>query len=288
LVFSNFKKQIKRLRKKRKGNSPMTGKIYSILDRREVLDVLFYPRKETASQMPEADNVSVRVGVGKGVAVGGKIFVASPDAPVVLYFHGNGEIAADYHSIAPLYQQFGITLFVVDFRGYGTSDGAPGATALIDDAWTCFEQAPSILAEHGVQTEQLYVMGRSLGSAAALEIGSRATAGLAGLIIESGFAYTFALIERIGFLQIPDAYEAKDGFGNLEKIAAIDVPLLLIHGERDWIIPIADAEALYEASSAKQKSFVRVPGAGHNDLMLIGQQDYFAAIAKFCGVATVA
>lgn len=264
----------------------MTGKTYSILDRREVLDILFYPRKEILSQRSPACGVSVKVDVGDGIAVGGKIFVASPEAPVILYFHGNGEIAADYDSISPLYQQIGVTLFVVDFRGYGASDGAPSASALIDDAWTCFQQAPAVLAEHGIQTDQIYVMGRSLGSAAALEIGSRATTGLAGLIIESGFAYTFALIERIGFLQVPDAYETKDGFGNLEKISAIDVPLLLIHGERDWIIPISDAEALNEASSAQRKWFVRIPGAGHNDLMLIGQEDYFAAIANFCGTQT--
>ncbi len=131
-------------------------------------------------------------------------------------------------------------------------------------------------------------MGRSLGSAAALEVAHRTPAGIDGIIIESGFAYTFPLIERIGFLQVGDAFEYKDGFGNLEKIAGIRLPTLIIHGERDWIIPIGDAEALYAASAASAKRLVRVPGAGHNDLMLVGRRPYFEAIAAFCGRAAVA
>ncbi len=128
-------------------------------------------------------------------------------------------------------------------------------------------------------------MGRSLGSAAALEVASRATGGLDGLILESGFAHTFPLIERIGFLQLPDAYEQKDGFGNLEKIDRVNLPTLFIHGERDWIIPVGDARALYEASPAANKKLVAVSGAGHNDLMMIGRRAYFSAIAEICKTA---
>jgi pimeloyl-ACP methyl ester carboxylesterase len=205
---------------------------------------------------------------------------------MILYFHGNGEIASDYDGIAPLYNQLGITLFVVDYRGYGASDGIPTATALLADARTCFERARETAKEAaGVEADALYVMGRSLGSAAALEIARTAPAGLDGLIIESGFAYTFPLIERIGFLQIVDALEYRDGFGNLEKIAEIRLPTLIIHGERDWIIPIGDAEALYEASAASDKRLVRIASAGHNDLMLVGRRPYFEAIAALCGRA---
>jgi hypothetical protein len=116
-----------------------------------------------------------------------------------------------------------------------------------------------------------------------LEVAARAQNDISGLILESGFAYTFGLIERIGFVQLPDAYEQTHGFGNLEKMMRVRVPTLIIHGERDWIIPVGDAEALYEASPATSKTFVRIPGAGHNDLMLIGHQAYFDAIARLCG-----
>lgn len=260
---------------------------YEVLDRPEVLSVLFYPRREVGVPRLVPGVHNVRVPVAPGVAVGGKIFAAGRGAPVVLYFHGNGEIASDYDSIADAYTRIGLTLFVVDYRGYGTSDGAPTATALMADAWACFEKTPEILAERKIEAGALYVMGRSLGSAAAIEIASRAPDKIAGLIIESGFAYTFALIERIGFLQLPDAFENKDGFGNLDKIAKIKLRTLLLHGERDWLIPISDAEALYDASAADDKTFLRVPAAGHNDLMQVGFKAYFEAIATFCGTAPV-
>lgn len=261
------------------------GTALDVLDRPEVLGILFYPRREVGVPRPAPGVHSVRLPVAEGVEVGGRVFVASAKAPVVLYFHGNGEIASDYETIAPWYSRIGLSLFVVDYRGYGTSDGTPTATAMIEDAWTVFCRARDVLAGLNIEPRELFVMGRSLGSAAALAIADRAKEGIKGLIIESGFAYTFALIERIGFLQIADAFEQRDGFGNLAKMGRIELPTLLLHGERDWIIPISDAELLFEACRAKDKTFVRIPGAGHNDLMLIGRKAYFEAIAKFCGTA---
>jgi pimeloyl-ACP methyl ester carboxylesterase len=260
----------------------MSERSYDVLDRPEILSVLFYPRRDVSAGRAGAH--SVRIEVVPGLAVGGRVYPAAKNDPAILYFHGNGEIASDYDSIAPLYNRLGITLVVVDYRGYGASDGFPTATALVADSRACFSQARETVRQAaGIEPRNIYVMGRSLGSAAALEIAHTASAGVDGLIIESGFAYTFPLIERIGFLQIGDAFEHKDGFGNLEKIAEISIPTLIIHGERDWIIPIGDAEALYEASPASDKRLVRVPGAGHNDLMLVGRRPYFEAIAAFCG-----
>jgi alpha-beta hydrolase superfamily lysophospholipase len=253
-----------------------------------VLSVLFYPRRAAGVPQLVPGVHTVRIPVADGIAIGGKIYAARAGAPVILYFHGNGEIAADYDGIAQLYTQIGITLFVLDYRGYGTSDGAPTATALVRDAWTCFTKAGQVLAERKVEVGDVYLMGRSLGSAAALEIAHRAGNEIAGLILESGFAYTFPLIERIGFLQVGDAFEGRDGFGNPDKIAEVTRPTLIIHGERDWIIPITDAEVLHEMSAAQEKTFVRIPGAGHNDLMMVGRNAYFEAIATFCGTAAAA
>ncbi len=261
----------------------MSEKAYDVLDRPEVLSVLFYPRRDVSMAQTVPDTFVVRVPVAENLALGGKIYYAGAGCPVILYFHGNGEIAADYDTIAPFYTRLGLTLFVVDYRGYGASDGSPTATTLLHDACSCFDQLREVMATKELQGGDIYVMGRSLGSAAALEIASRARTALAGIIIESGFAYTFPLVERIGFLQIPDAFEHKDGFGNLDKIADVQLPTLIIHGERDWIIPISDGEALYDTCASKNKKFVRIPGGGHNDLMLIGRKAYFEAVAVFCG-----
>lgn len=263
----------------------MTERTLDILDRPEVRAVLFHPRRDAGVPRIGAGVHTVRIPVDENVHVGGKVFTAKPGAPVILYFHGNGEIAADYEPLAPFYTRLGLTLFVCDFRGYGTSDGTPTATALLDDAWACWERAPETLAARHIDAGDLFVMGRSLGSAAALEIASRAGDDVKGLILESAFAETFALIERIGFLTVPGADEDRDGFGNLRKIADVTAPTLMLHGERDWIIPVGDGRALYDASPAADKTLVTIPGAGHNDLMMVGRKPYFEAIARLCGVA---
>lgn len=273
-----------------------------ILDRPEVLEVLFHPRREGGLPQLRAGTHTVRIPVDDDVRVGGKIFAARAGSPVILYFHGNGEIAADYDQLAPLYTRLGLTLFVIDYRGYGTSDGRPTATALLNDAWVSYSRARAVLAERGITFDRVYLMGRSLGSAAVLEIAHRLAdqasaeaegaeaapggSGIAGLIIESGFAHTFALIERIGYVRLPDADEERDGFGNLQKIAQVRLPTLIIHGEQDFIIPVEDGRDLYNASAAEEKHLITVPGAGHNDLMMVGQREYFASIARFCGVAS--
>ncbi len=261
----------------------MTEKTYEVLDRPDVLGVLFYPRREAGVPRLISGVHNVRIPVDGDLSVGGKIYAGQPGAPVIVYFHGNGEIASDYDTIAPFYTTLGITLFVIDYRGYGASDGTPTSGALINDARTSFRKVRGVLAEKGVNAGDLYVMGRSLGSAAALEVANTCRDDLAGLIVESGFAHTFALIERIGYLQVPGADEARDGFGNVEKISRADLPTLIIHGERDWIIPVGDGIDLYEASPAADKTMVKVPGAGHNDLLMAGRRLYFNAIAKLCG-----
>jgi pimeloyl-ACP methyl ester carboxylesterase len=264
----------------------MTESTLDLLDQPEVLSVLFHPRREPGLPQLSAGVHTVRLEVEENVHVGGKIFAAAPGAPVIIFFHGNGEIASDYEPIAPLFRRLGLTLFVIDYRGYGMSDGRPTSTALLRDAWASYQRAGDVLAVRKIMFDRLYLMGRSLGSAAVLEIAARSTEGVTGLIIESGFAHTFALLERLGGVRLPNAREDRDGFNNLAKIAGIDLPTLIIHGEEDFIIPVEDGRDLYDASPAEEKHLVTVPGAGHNDLMLIGRNAYFGAIAQFCGLSS--
>ncbi len=249
-----------------------------VLDRPEVGEILFHPRRNVFPPRDTADTRSLRIPVAPDVAIGGKVFIARPDAPVILFFHGNGEIASDYDDIARLYRRIGITLFVADYRGYGISEGDPTATTLVADARIIHDRSRDLLAGLGLTPPGLFVMGRSLGSASALEIATHAGSGIAGLIIESGFADTLALVRRLGGPPLAGADEARDGFGNLRKIAKVTVPTLIIHGTEDWIIPYADAEALHRHCGAAEKRLVTIAGAGHNDLLATGQRPYFEAI----------
>lgn len=255
----------------------------SVLDREDVLNVLFYPRPEFGPITPESEITPVRISIDSDVAVGAHLHWAGEGGPLILFFHGNGEIACDYADIGSLYRGMGISFLATDYRGYGTSDGRPTSAALLDDAARVFEQVPNILSKQDLKPGPIFVMGRSIGSAAAIHIAAAAQDGIAGLILDSPFALTFELIRRLGGpIDLADADEA-DGFGSLDKISKVTAPTLIIHGELDRIIPIADAVALHDASAATDKRLVRIPNAGHNDLFFIGNEAYLTAIRDFVG-----
>ena len=250
-----------------------------ILNRPEVQMVLFHPRREPPGYgMPDVHRISVEV--EQGVSIGGRLYPVRPESPAILFFHGNGEIAADYDDLAPLYHQLNITLLVMDYRGYGTSTGTPTAANLLADAVTVSKSLRRILQENNLLPSRLFVMGRSLGSAAAIEVARNNPEDLAGLIIESGFADTFTLLARLG-IGVQGADEDRDGFGNLSKIAQVTRRTLIIHGEEDVLIPPVDGKALYAHSASGDKRLLLIPGAGHNDIMMAGMAQYFGAIREF-------
>jgi len=253
---------------------------HPILDQPEVLRALFYPRREADPPAPAPGLIPLSVEVEPGLTLGARLYPARPDSPALLYFHGNGEIAADYDDLAPLYTRLGITLLVADYRGYGTSGGMPTASALLADAVTLFDRLGPLLEGCGLLPPRLYAMGRSLGSVAAVEVALHAGGRLAGLIVESGFADTFALLRRLG-RRVQGADEEQDGFANAVKLSRVTAPTLIIHGEGDRLIPAADGRELYRASAAADKRLLLIPGAGHNDLLFVGLSAYLAAIRDF-------
>lgn len=253
---------------------------FATLDRPDVLVVLFHPRR--CAPPPSTDDLrSLRIPAADAATLSARLHVAGTDAPLILFFHGNGEVATDYDGIGRFYTAMGVNLLVVDFRGYGDSTGSSTSSALIADAAAVWRRLPEVLAAQKLRPKRLFVMGRSLGSASAVEIACRAGDDLAGLIIESGFAHTLPLVERLGGPPLGDADEAKHGFGALAKIARVTAPTLILHGEIDRIIPVADAQALYRRAAAKDKRLVLIARAGHNDLLLVARQRYFQAIRTF-------
>jgi alpha-beta hydrolase superfamily lysophospholipase len=252
----------------------------NLLDHPQILRVLFHPRREGMRLLHSLDVRPVAVQVEPGLNVGGRLYPADPDDPAILYYHGNGEIAADYDDIALLYTRMGITLLVMDYRGYGRSDGAPTAHNLLADAVTVFDAVGRVFEDNDLTPAQLYVMGRSLGSAAAIETALHAREQLAGLIVESGFADTFALLARLG-VGVQDADEERDGFGNPAKMARITTRTLVIHGQADVLIPASNGQELYRRCAAPDKQLLLIPGGGHNDLMMVGMAEYFEAIRMF-------
>jgi pimeloyl-ACP methyl ester carboxylesterase len=124
-------------------------------------------------------------------------------------------------------------------------------------------------------------MGRSLGSACAIDLAEKYADGIKGLIIESGFADTLPLAASLG-LELNDHDLTEDEcFNNMAKIVHVTKPTFILHGARDQIIPVAEAEKLQSFCGAKSKEFQIVPGADHNTIMAVAGRLYFQAIKQF-------
>ena len=242
------------------------------LDRHDVLQMLFYPRKETGPPPDAAQRISVSVEVG--VRVYGYLYPAQDAGPLLLFFHGNGEIAADYSRLASLFAAARLSLLVMDYRGYGISDGQPTTSHLLQDAVTIFDALPAFTLRY---PKKPFVMGRSLGSAAACELAQRRSEKIAGLVVDSGFASTRSLLARLGLL-LDDYDEERDGHGNARKIASFRGPTLILHGQEDTLILAEEAKILYEISGSPDKRLLIVPNANHNNLMIAGYLTYRAAL----------
>jgi len=253
------------------------------LDDPRITENLFFPRKAIPHTHPDSDTIKDGTIPVEDVELGYRLYIHTTTAPLLFFFHGNGEVASDYDSLAPLYHNAGVSLLVVDYRGYGWSTGRTLTSRMLPDAQAVLDALDGLLAEHGVVPGRpLFVKGRSLGSAPAVYVALKHPERFKGLILESGYADAPSLFRRMG-LPIPDNIPENDSLpiNNASKMKRVKLPLLVIHGEHDTLIPAEQGKALYEASPSANKQLLIIPGAGHNNLLMAGVDRYFGAIADF-------
>ncbi len=258
----------------------------SFLDRPEILQVIFPVVYSpfyllNSPQFSLTDVPSYSIEVEEGIKISCGFWVSGKECPSILYFHGNGETVANHDWIAPFYNQRGINLFVADYRGYGSSDGKPTISNMIGDAHTIFKGFKEIIEKEGFK-KSFFLMGRSLGSVSAIELAFNYQDEICGLIIESGAANNFRRLWD--YLGVPDKesiLSEESLFLNKVKIRQVRQPTLIIHGEYDETISVEEGKELYRSSGTQDKEILIIPGAGHNDIMLVKQSLYFDTIEKF-------
>ncbi len=250
---------------------------YSALDRPEILQFLFHPRKEQRALRCDSDQTEFLIPVGDGVVIGAKLYHAKTSGPTILFFHGNGEVVSDYDDIGPVYAELNINFLPVDYRGYGLSTGMPTVTGMMRDCHHIFIYIKKWLATNGYNGP-LIVMGRSLGSASAIELAKNHQNEFDGLILESGFAFTTPLLKLLGINLDKLGINEDKGIENIDKITEFHKPVLIIHAEYDHIIPFSDGMALYDACGSSEKKFLKIPDANHNTIFYHGKRDYLQAI----------
>jgi alpha-beta hydrolase superfamily lysophospholipase len=250
------------------------------LDRPEILQFVFYPRRDYPDTLPSDRVITGSIPVDEAVSVSYSFYAGEKKYPNVLFFHGNGEIASDYESVGPVYNQIGLNLFVADYRGYGSSGGKPTLSNMIKDTHPIFEGFKRVLKNAGF-SGRLFIMGRSLGSASAIELASHYHRELKGLIIESGFANVFNLLKYLGFPLKSLGVDVPQTPYSLKLIRKISLPALVMHGEYDRIVPLEEGRNLYETIGAVDKRLVIIPGVDHNTIMSGGMQQYLTALQDF-------
>lgn len=250
---------------------------YSGLDRPDILTFLFHPRPEWGDPGSGDRGEDLLIPVEMDAVVGARFHMEEESAPNILFFHGNGEIVADYDELGSAYNRIGINFLPVDYRGYGRSTGQPTITAMMRDSHLIFDFVKKWLLDKGYRGP-LILMGRSLGSASVLELASHYKDQIAGLIVESGFAFSGPLLQLLGINLKVINFSEEMGFGNLDKIQRFDKPTLIIHAELDQIIPFSDGQALYDASPSSDKTLLKIPNANHNDIFMRGFSEYMAAV----------
>jgi len=202
-------------------------------------------------------------------------YVRGQRRETLLWFHGNaGNISHRLDNLRLLHTTIGVNVFIFDYRGYGRSQGIASEPGVYDDArgaLAYLRQRPD------VAPERIIYFGRSLGSAVALELARRERP--LGLVLETPFLSIRAMARSLLPLG-PLALAIPEGFDNESKITEIDCPVLIIHGDRDEIVPFEQGQVLFERARPP-KSFYRLHGAGHNDTYIVGGAAYFARLGKF-------
>jgi len=242
--------------------------------------MVFFPSKypagfnqiETAARL----NISeVWFSAEDGVKLHGWFVPHTEPVATLLMCHGNaGNVSDRYEWLEMLHQRVPVNLFIFDYRGFGRSEGEPTEEGCYRDA----EAALNWLAQQKNKFPIL-VHGHSLGSAVAVDLAQRAPDQVAGLVLESAFTNA-ADMARLMFGAIPVHWLTSMKWASDEKIVAVTIPKLFIHGEHDSIIPLRLGHKLFAAAAAP-KEFVILPDADHNDTFVAGGELYYQKIHAF-------
>jgi fermentation-respiration switch protein FrsA (DUF1100 family) len=213
-----------------------------------------------------------------GVKISAWHVPSNPSKGILLFFHGNaGNISHRLDSLK-IFNQLGLDVLIIDYRGYGESMGNPTEQGTYLDA----EGAWDYIKKH-YPGKDVYIFGRSIGGAVASWLATKVSP--KGLIVESAFTSVPDLASQF-YPFFPVRLLSRYNYNTLEYIKKVHVPVLVVHSPMDDIIPFSHGEKIFEAAN-EPKSFLRITG-GHNDGFLMSGKDYVQGLKKFIDFVTSA
>lgn len=243
----------------------------ALLDHPLVTERYFFPRRVPP---PPTQRIDVEV---RGAKLACAAHRPHTKAPTLVFFHGNGEVVADYvPDYAEAFASVGLNSFFAEYRGYGASSGTPALVHMLDDV------AP-ILDAVGVPDEELVIYGRSIGSIYAIEAAARRPS-VRALVIESGISSPLGRVllratpHELGTTIDALREEAARCLDHEKKLATYPGPVLVLHAKHDDLVRVDEAHA--NASWAKRSELVLFDRGDHNSLHAYNLPAILEAVAR--------
>lgn len=181
---------------------------------------------------------------------------APPGRPTVLYFHGNAGSLGDRAERVARYQAAGLGMFMMAYRGYSGSTGRPSESANVADANLALQR----LLAAGLSLGDIFVYGESLGTGVAVQVA--ADRAFAGVILDAPYT-SLVDVAAVRHPWLPVRMLMADRYDTMHAIGRVRVPLLVVHGEKDEIIPVAMGRAVFAAAPGTPKQLAVIAGAMH-------------------------
>jgi len=186
----------------------------------------------------------------------------------ILFSHGNAEDLATLEPLLRYFNQKGYAVFAYDYSGYGINKDTPSETNTYINISTAYQYMIQTLK---IKPEHIILYGRSLGGGPSLELASKHTIG--GVIIEGTFVSAYRVKTHYPIIPF-------DKYKNINKINKVQAPIMVIHGQKDTIIPAWHGKALYDKAPFP-KTYYSVKDADHNNLIMVAGNEYWVQVKKF-------
>lgn len=208
-------------------------------------------------------------------------YIEGKSPVTVLWLHGNaGNIADRLDILEKMTEHLGVSSLLFDFRGYGISEGRPSEMGLYADAEASFRW---LTEARGVDPGQVLLYGHSLGTVLAVDLALGVGREAAGIILESPFT-SAGDMARLLYGGLPVHWLMSLKLDNVNRVGKLRMPVLVIHGEADSIIPFAMGKRVFEAAP-EPKRFLAVPGCEHSDCYIVDGERYWEAWRDFIDLA---
>lgn len=241
-----------------------------------VNSMAFYPRN-TPEMRPDTQLLNATemfIPSSENISLHAFFFPNDNSEEIILFLHGNSGNIYYRMDIVGVLREAGVNVLLIDYRGFGLSTGSPSEKGMYEDSVAAFQ---FIRNQLGYDSKKIFILGRSIGSAAAIHVASGRDIG--GLVLISPLASGKDVMNKFGLWWL--SWMVGSSFDNQSLAQDLTAPVIIVHGNKDRVVKIASGKKLYDAMPMTNKRFVEIEGAGHNNLMNLFEDRLWQTVSEF-------